>query len=115
MVTERMATKAASAFLWDSAVATAQLMVDRLRPTCDVLIALTHIGHREDLRLAANVPGIDLILGGHSHTVLETPERVGSTWICQGGSHGRFAGVYEWTVGTGLTRGHLVPLPAGQK
>jgi len=96
MVTERMKTKAASAFLWDSPLDVAEEMVAALRPEVDTLIALTHIGHREDLKLAERCPQIDLILGGHSHTVLETPERVGDVYICQGGSHMRYAGLYEW-------------------
>jgi 5'-nucleotidase len=36
----------------------------------DKIIALTHLGYQEDLRLAAAVNGIDLIVGGHSHTLL---------------------------------------------
>lgn len=34
------------------------------------VILLTHIGYDEDLRLARIVPGIDVIVGGHSHTLL---------------------------------------------
>jgi 5'-nucleotidase / UDP-sugar diphosphatase len=36
----------------------------------DKIIALTHVGYSVDLEIAANVPGIDVIVGGHSHTVL---------------------------------------------
>ena len=99
MVTERMKTRAASAYLWDPPLETAAEVVAELRPKVDVLIALTHIGHREDLRLAERVPGIDIIFGGHSHTVIPSPERVADTWICQGGSHMCFAGLYTWEDG----------------
>ncbi|MFK7902889.1 MAG: 5'-nucleotidase C-terminal domain-containing protein, partial [Nitratireductor sp.] len=34
------------------------------------IIALTHVGLAEDKRIAANVKGIDVIVGGHSHTLL---------------------------------------------
>jgi 5'-nucleotidase len=34
------------------------------------VIALTHLGHQRDLRLASAVNGIDAIVGGHSHTLL---------------------------------------------
>lgn len=34
------------------------------------IIALTHIGYTLDLEIAANVPGIDVVVGGHSHTLL---------------------------------------------
>jgi 5'-nucleotidase len=104
MVTARMKTQAASAFLWEPPLDVAQQMVSQLRASCDLLIALTHIGHREDRKMAEQVPGIDLIFGGHSHTVLELPERINNTWICQGGSHSRFAGVYCWDSGS-LTGG----------
>ncbi|MDD5263223.1 MAG: 5'-nucleotidase C-terminal domain-containing protein [Candidatus Bipolaricaulis sp.] len=34
------------------------------------IIALTHLGYARDLNLAKSVPGIDVIVGGHSHTTL---------------------------------------------
>ena len=34
---------------------------------CDIVIALTHMDWREDVRLAESVPEIDLVLGGHDH------------------------------------------------
>lgn len=108
MVTERMRTQAASAFLWDPPIQAAREAVGTLRDQCDVLIALTHIGHRQDHALAEAVPDIDIVLGGHSHTVLEQPEQVGRTWICQGGSHGRFVGRYVWDLRS--FRGGLMPL-----
>ena len=43
------------------------------------IIAITHIGYDDnpamdnDLVLAANVDGIDVIVGGHSHTQLDEP------------------------------------------
>lgn len=107
MVTPRMKTQVASAYLWDPALPTLRSLAEELRPKVDILVALTHIGHRRDVELAGE--GIyDVILGGHSHTVLEAPQKVGKTWVCQGGSHGRFVGVYEWEDGS-LTGG-LQPL-----
>lgn len=97
MVTERMRTKAASAYLWDPPIPTAISLAEELRPLVDLLIALTHIGHREDLELAHETTLFDAILGGHSHTVLSTPEMIGRTAVCQGGSHCRYVGVYEWS------------------
>ena len=59
---------------------TVQHYVDELRPQCDLIIALTHLGYEEhsagdptDFTLAAGTRGIDLIVGGHSHTFLEEP------------------------------------------
>jgi 5'-nucleotidase len=99
MVTERMKSRAASAYLWDPPLDVAATMAQQLRAQVDVLIALTHIGHREDLKLAEQAHGIDIVLGGHSHTVLESPVKINQTWICQGGSHARFAGLYKWESG----------------
>jgi 2',3'-cyclic-nucleotide 2'-phosphodiesterase (5'-nucleotidase family) len=95
MVTERMRTQSASAYLWDPPVAAAVALAEELRPSCDLLIALTHIGYREDVRLAESGK-YDILLGGHSHTVLQTPVQIGKTWVCQGGSHNRFVGRYRW-------------------
>ncbi len=107
MVTKRMATSPASNYLWSDPVEAAIAEARSLRRSVDVLIALTHIGHRRDRELAEACGEIDIVLGGHSHTVVETPERVGRTWVCQGGSHGKYAGVYEWSGGAlsgGLVR-----------
>ncbi|MBC8076634.1 MAG: metallophosphoesterase, partial [Chloroflexales bacterium] len=50
----------------------AQAVVNTLRTTegCNFVIALTHIGYELDKSLAQAVSGIDLIVGGHSHTRL---------------------------------------------
>ncbi|MGL4820534.1 MAG: bifunctional metallophosphatase/5'-nucleotidase [Bacilli bacterium] len=37
------------------------------------IVALTHVGFTEDERLAKEVPGIDVIVGGHSHTKVDKP------------------------------------------
>jgi len=43
-----------------------------LKDSSDIFVALTHIGFEEDVKLAETVPaGIDLIIGGHSHTRVE--------------------------------------------
>ena len=51
------------------------------------IIALTHVGFNRDLEIAAAVPGIDAVVGGHSHTYLSAndPERAGAypTWVSQ--------------------------------
>jgi 2',3'-cyclic-nucleotide 2'-phosphodiesterase (5'-nucleotidase family) len=99
MVTDRMKTQAASAYLWDPPLETARRIVGALIGEVDLVIALTHIGHKKDLELAEFCPEIDVILGGHSHTILEEPLKVNKTWICQGGSHGRYIGRYEWENG----------------
>jgi 5'-nucleotidase len=45
------------------------------------------------------VPGIDLIIGGHTHVVLEQPEVVNGVPILQAGSHARYFGHAQVTLG----------------
>ena len=53
----------------------------------DKIIALTHVGLPDDERIAAAVPGVDAIVGGHSHTYLSAtdPDRDGAypTFVSQ--------------------------------
>lgn len=109
MVTKRMATRSASAYLWEDPIASAKVEVERLRPNCDLLLALTHIGHRQDIQLAEKCPEVDIILGGHSHTILQQPDLIGKTHIFQAGSHGRFVGRYRFD-GTELRQAELIAL-----
>jgi len=54
----------------------------------DLSIVLTHIGYESDLELAKMLDpkwGIDLIIGGHSHTVLDKPAEVNDILIAQAG------------------------------
>ena len=47
----------------------AKVLCDRLRTDekCDIIIALTHMRGPNDERLAREVRGVDLVLGGHDH------------------------------------------------
>lgn len=81
--------------------------VAALDPQTDVLVALTHLGVDDDRKLAAAVPGIDVIVGGHSHTRLTEAVHQGDTWIVQTGSYGRSLGVFEFDAANdGVTNVH---------
>lgn len=43
---------------------------------CDIVIVLSHLGYQHDLLLAKQSENIDMILGGHSHTILSKPTMV---------------------------------------
>jgi 2',3'-cyclic-nucleotide 2'-phosphodiesterase (5'-nucleotidase family) len=98
MVTEKMSARHISAYVNDNPVETAKKCVERLKERVSTIICISHIGLRNDVELAGNVNGVDLILGGHSHDVVDPPARIGDTWIAQAGSHGRYAGVYDLTA-----------------
>lgn len=62
------------------------------------IIALTHIGYKQDYALALEFPKIDLIIGGHSHTLLSNPIRINNTAIVQAESYGRYLGFLKINI-----------------
>lgn len=73
-------------------IETARVLVPKLRQRADVVIFLSHLGYNPDRALAEAVRGIDIILGGHSHTRLAEQVWVGDTLIMQTGAHGKALG-----------------------
>ena len=85
----------------------ARVAVDLLRgrERVDIVIALTHIGdvqenpdHITSPMLAAAVPGIDIIVDGHSHSIFDAPVREGNTWIVTAGEWGKYAGMGRLSI-----------------
>ncbi len=77
----------------------------------DLIVCLSHSGtsddpaKSEDEILAKEVPGIDLIVSGHTHTRLSQPKIVGSTVIASSGENGEYLGTLrlqqsggKWTL-----------------
>ena len=64
----------------------------------DLIAVLSHSGLDADLAIAAEVSGIDLIIGGHSHTVVTEPLCVNHTIIVQAGSNGAYLGVLDLEI-----------------
>ena len=57
---------------------TAQKMVDELKQTgIDHIILLTHYGYQNEIELAAKIDGVDVIIGGDSHTLLGDFDSIG--------------------------------------
>jgi 5'-nucleotidase / UDP-sugar diphosphatase len=72
----------------------------------DFIIALTHIGLEEDERLAAACPKIDVIIGGHTHTYVDPPRKVGNTIVCQASAYARYVGRLDLDVKNGRVVAH---------
>lgn len=69
--------------------------VQQLRGDVDLIIVMSHLGLSIDKELAETVPGIDIIIGGHTHHLLEEPLVIGSTTITAAGKFGRYLGKIE--------------------
>jgi 5'-nucleotidase / UDP-sugar diphosphatase len=57
-------------------VETSKNMVKALRPQANIIVALSHSGIKVDRKIADAVPGVDIIVGGHTHTRLPVGEFV---------------------------------------
>ena len=73
----------------------------------DCTVLLTHIGFEEDKQLAAQLDpalGVDIIIGGHSHTLLEKPEVVNGILITQAGTGTDQIGRFDLEIDTDSNR-----------
>jgi 2',3'-cyclic-nucleotide 2'-phosphodiesterase (5'-nucleotidase family) len=73
-------------------IAVARERVPALRKRSALMIILSHLGIAEDRRLAQDVPGIDLIVGGHNHVIHREPLFEGGVPILQVGERGGWLG-----------------------
>ncbi len=84
-------------------VETSSGIVERLRKKegADIVVCLSHSGvniedcNGEDEILANRVKGIDVIISGHSHTLLRKPKIVNGAIIVQAGEFGKYVGVLD--------------------
>lgn len=94
----------------------AAMLADRIIRSQDrVVVALTHLGYDEDLKLAGEVPALDVIVGGHSHTKVDEAARVGNTLIVQAKSYGQYLGRLDLAIEDGKVCSfdyHLIPMDA---
>jgi sulfur-oxidizing protein SoxB len=96
-----------------------QSMVDKVRADekPDLVVLLSHNGMDVDLKMAAQVTGIDVILGGHTHDGMPAPTVVanasGKTLVTNAGSNSKFLGVMDLDVRNGKLQGYqyrLLPI-----
>ncbi|MBU1965265.1 MAG: bifunctional metallophosphatase/5'-nucleotidase [Proteobacteria bacterium] len=83
-----------------------KVVVDLLRnrEKVDLVVCLSHAGtkpaksHSEDEILAGKVPGIDVIISGHTHRVLPEPIRIDKTTIVSAGAYGAYLGILNLDI-----------------
>lgn len=109
--------------IFKPAVEVAKSLVPKLRPEADVLIALTHMGHYPnetqgadapgDVTLARQVPGIDVIIGGHTQKPLFEPDVQNGAVIVQAYEWGKYLGRIDFEFLDGklnLKKYELIPV-----
>ena len=69
-----------------------------LRDQADVCILLSHVGFEEDVDMAMQNPWLDAILGGHTHTLVEYPQKHNGVIVTQAGSSLSHATLTLFTV-----------------
>jgi 5'-nucleotidase len=99
---------------FDKQFSFARKMVSELHAEkCDIIICISHSGVRkekngdwggEDIELAKEVKGINIIIGGHTHTKLDQPVIINGIPIVQTGEYGQFVGRISLTFSNGILR-----------
>jgi 2',3'-cyclic-nucleotide 2'-phosphodiesterase (5'-nucleotidase family) len=92
---------------YTDALAEAKAAYALLKDSADVVIALTHQTVAEDIRLAKEVPGLALILGGHEHD--QQFEKVGKTYVTKAHSNAQSAYVVKMSLNTRKDRVKVAP------
>ena len=80
----------------ETAVRAALAACEKERP--DIVILLSHSGYDEDLSLKDKLPGVSVIVGGHSQTLIDEPAIDNGGCVLQAGSNGSHIGICEITV-----------------
>lgn len=91
-------------------IATASALVPQMRAQADVVVVLSHLGQTEDLRLASAVPGIDFIIGGHSHTVINERRTTGTTVVAQAGAYSRALGRIDFMARVDESKAEIISI-----
>jgi 2',3'-cyclic-nucleotide 2'-phosphodiesterase (5'-nucleotidase family) len=73
-------------------------LLRELEPLTDIQIALTHQGVEADQQLAQQIPGLDVIVGGHQHSRLFEPLVENDVPILQAGANGQYLGFFQALV-----------------
>ncbi len=63
----------------------------------DIITVLSHLGFPQEVKLAKEVAGIDILLSAHTHNRMYKPSIVNETIILQSGCHGSFLGHLDVT------------------
>ena len=87
---------------FDDPVQTARPIVEQLKKeNCDIIIAIAHLGDNINTQsnwrsdALASIPEIDIIIDGHSHTLLPNGKNINNSLIVQAGEFEKYIGIVE--------------------
>lgn len=87
--------------------AAAEKLYATLKETCDAVIAITHLEVKEDSILAARLPDLDLIMGGHEHDMQF--KKVGNVFITKAHANAKSAYVNYLTIDKNNRKTSVLP------
>ncbi len=67
----------------------------------DLVVLISHLGFPQEMKLASEVDGIDVLLSGHTHNRIRRPALVNDTVVIQSGCHGSFLGRLDLEIADG--------------
>ncbi|APH03794.1 bifunctional metallophosphatase/5'-nucleotidase [Bacillus weihaiensis] len=74
--------------------------VNKVKEEADVIILLSHLGISDDEIIAKEFPDIDIIVGGHTHHVLQDGVVIGHSLVAGAGKYGQYVGKVTLTIDT---------------
>ena len=88
----------------------ARTMIGKLKGKADLIILLSNLGQQEDEKLAREVSGIDVIVGGRTRLLLQTPVKIGNTLILQAQDQGKQIGRLDLNPATKTFVNSMTPM-----
>jgi S-sulfosulfanyl-L-cysteine sulfohydrolase len=85
----------------------------RQQEAADLVVVLSHLGFPQDIKLAGEVDGIDVLVSGHTHNRMERAVVENGAIVFQSGCHGAFIGRLDLELDSGKViawRHQLVPI-----
>lgn len=81
------------------------------------VVVLSHLGLREDRLLAEAFPAIDVVIGGHTHELLENGEQINGVLIAQAGNYAEHLGRVDLEIDSDTGKvvqksATVLPIPA---
>lgn len=85
----------------------AERMYNRIKDSCDAVVAITHLEVEEDSVLATRLPGLALIMGGHEHDMRF--KKVGDIYITKAHANARSVYINKLRLNKKTGRTHVIP------